>query len=69
MLQACGIHTETDHTRIINFEGLSSIEDFAQLESDKDVDEMAKHLGNQPTQKVHLGVIQIKKLQALVFWV
>jgi hypothetical protein len=46
------------------------IADFGILE-DKDVFEMVKHLGNRTVAagRVNVGVIQVKKLQALCYWV
>jgi hypothetical protein len=59
-----------DHTLIINNEGFQLIADFGVLE-DKDVFEMVKRLGNCTVAagRVNVGVIQVKKLQALCYWV
>jgi hypothetical protein len=59
-----------DRTLIINNEGFQSIADFGILE-DKDVFEMVKCLGNHTVAagRVNVGAIQVKKLQALCYWV
>jgi hypothetical protein len=59
-----------DRTSIINNEGFQSIADFGVLE-DKDVFEMVKRLGNRTVAagRVNVGAIQVKKLQALCYWV
>jgi hypothetical protein len=55
---------------IINNEGFQLIADFGILE-DKNVFEMVKHLGNHTVAAGHvnIGAIQVKKLQALCYWV
>jgi hypothetical protein len=57
-------------TSIINNEGFQSIVDFGILE-DKDMFEMFKHLGNcmVAAGHVNVGAIQVKKLQAVCYWV
>jgi hypothetical protein len=70
VLAICGFANVMDHTSIINTEGLQSIADSGVLE-DKDVFEMVKCLGNRTVAAgcVNVGVIQVKKLQALCYWV
>jgi hypothetical protein len=55
---------------IINNEGFQLIADFGILE-DKDVFKMVKCLGNcmVVAGHVNVGAIQVKKLQALCYWV
>ena len=55
----------------INVEGLDSLSAFTQLNGDSDVSEMLKCMATRPIAagRVILGTIQIKRLQALVFWV
>jgi hypothetical protein len=70
VLAICGFANVVDCTLIINNEGFQSIADFGVLE-DKDVFEMVKHLGNHTVVAGHVnvGAIQVKKLQALCYWV
>ena len=42
----CGITAEATHTRVIENEGFTSLEDLSVLESDTDATEMAKHLAS-----------------------
>ena len=52
-------------------EGLNSIDAFATLNVDSDVTEMAKRMAARTANagRVILGTRQIKKIQALVYWV
>jgi hypothetical protein len=70
VLAICGLANVVDHTSIINNEGFQLIADFGILE-DKDVFEMVKCLGNRTVAEgcVNVGTIQVKKLQALCYWV
>jgi hypothetical protein len=70
VLAICGFANVVDRMSIINNEGFQSIVDFGILE-DKDVFEMVKHLGNCTVAAGHVnvGAIQVKKLQALCYWV
>jgi hypothetical protein len=70
VLVICGFANIMDHMSIINNEGFQSIADFGILE-DKDVFEMVKHLGNRTVAagRVNVGAIQVKKLQALCYWI
>jgi hypothetical protein len=70
VLAICGFANVVDHMSIINNEGFQLIADFGILE-DKDVFEMVKCLGNGMVAagRVNVGVIQVKKLQALCYWV
>jgi hypothetical protein len=63
VLAICGFANVMDCTLIINHEGFQSIVEFGVLE-DKDVFEMVKCLDN-----CMVGSIQVKKLQALCYWV
>ena len=46
------------------------MEEIGLLEGDNDVTEMAKRMASRPTvQRVHMTTVQIKKLQALVWWI
>jgi hypothetical protein len=68
VLAICGFANVVDHTLIVNNEGFQSIVDFGILE-DKDMFEMVKRLGNRTVAagRVNVGVIQVKKLQALCY--
>jgi hypothetical protein len=70
VLAICGFANVVDCTLIINNEGFQSIADFGILE-DKDVFEMVKHFGDRTVAagRVNVGAIQVKKLQALCYWV
>jgi hypothetical protein len=70
VLAICGFANVMDRTSIINNEGFQSIADFGVLE-DKDVFKMVKRLGNRTVAagRVNVGAIQVKKLQALCYWV
>jgi hypothetical protein len=70
VLAICGFANVVDRTSIINNEDFQSIADFGVLE-DEDVFEMVKHLGNCTVAagRVNVGAIQVKKLQALCYWV
>ena len=49
VLNQCGITAPADHVSVIkNSEGFTSIEDFAVLEGDADISEMAKRLAARP---------------------
>ena len=53
-------------------EGLDSIAAFTSMNGDPDVTEMAKRMAsrsNAAAGRVILGTMQIKRLQALVYWV
>jgi hypothetical protein len=70
VLAVCGFANVADHMSIINNEAFQLIVDFGILE-DKDMFGMLKHLGNHTVAAGHVnvGAIQVKKLQALCYWV
>jgi hypothetical protein len=71
VLTVCGFVNVMDHMSIINNEGFQSIAaDFGILE-DKDMFEMVKCLGGHMVVAdcVNVEAIQVKKLQALCYWV
>ena len=70
VLEICGI-PEDERDAIISWEGFGSIEDLAVLEEDRDVTEMAARMARRGEDegRVLLGTLQIKRLQALAFWV
>ncbi|KAI2498698.1 hypothetical protein MHU86_15765 [Fragilaria crotonensis] len=72
VLQVCGIASNAARLTFINIEGLSDIEAFGAMSGDTDVTEMAKRMASRSsaaTGRVILGTMQIKRLQALVYWV
>ena len=72
VLNICGITTAANGATFINIEGLDNIEAFAAMNGDSDVTEMAKRMASRPNAaagRVILGTMQIKRLQALVYWV
>jgi hypothetical protein len=70
VLMICGIATEAHRMSIIVNEGFTSLRDFGLL-SEKDVYEMVKRMGSRPAAagRVYVGTLQVKKLQALCYWV
>ncbi len=70
VLANCGFANVMDCMLIINNEGFQLIADFGILE-DKDMFELVKCLGNcmVAAGNVNVGAIQVKKLQALCYWV
>ncbi|KAI2503355.1 hypothetical protein MHU86_11075 [Fragilaria crotonensis] len=72
VLQICGIANNANRLTFINIEGLDTIEAFGSMSGDTDVTEMAKRMAamsSAATGRVILGTMQIKRLQALVYWV
>ena len=67
----CSITTEVTHACIVMNEGFASLEDLLVLESNTDVTKMVKCLASCTAADGHvnLGMVQIKKIQALVWWV
>jgi uncharacterized membrane protein YgcG len=70
VLATSGIATEMHRTSIIVNEGFTSLVDFGLL-SEKDVYEMVKRMGSRTAAagRVYVGTLQVKKLQALCYWV
>ena len=71
VLIVCGITLESNRNTFIEMEGLSTLDMFAYLDGDRDVSEMVKRMQSRASVaagKVTLGVIQLKNLQALVWW-
>ena len=72
ILVTCGIAAIAHSNTFINIEGLDSVAAFASMNGDADVTEMAKRMASRPTNaagRVILGTMQIKRLQALVYWI
>ena len=71
VLRTCGVALLAARMTFINVEGLDSISTFIQFNGDSDVTEMAKRMAARPSVagRVILGTMQIKRLQALVYWV
>ena len=70
VLTVCGFANLADRTSLIVNEGFQTVADFGLLD-EKDVYEMVKRLGARTAAagRVNVGAIQVKKLQALRFWV
>jgi hypothetical protein len=70
VLSICGIATKVHCTSIIVNKGFTSLVDFGLL-SKKDVYEMVKQMGSHTAVvgHVYVGPLQVKKLQALCYWV
>ena len=70
-LEVCGIGAAAARNVFIQVEGIDSLEAFGALSGDADVTEMAKRMASRTVNagRVILGTMQIKKIQALVFWV
>ena len=71
VLRTCGVTSLDARMTFINVEGLELLSAFTQLNGDSDVSKMSKHMATRPIEagRVILGTMQIKRLQALVFWV
>ena len=72
MLITPGMMNPAHRDTFINIEGLDSVAAFASLSGDSDVTEMAKRMASRPNVaagRVILRTMQIKRIQALVYWV
>ena len=71
VLNLCGVTAAASRQIFIDVEGLDTIDAFANLNGDNDVTEMAKRMASRTAAvgRVILGTMQIKKIQALVYWV
>ena len=71
VLETCCIGPAASHAQLINNKGLTSIADLGLLDGDNDVLKMAKHMAawTEANRCVNLGMVAIKKLQVLVFWI
>ena len=72
VLTTCGVSVDATRTLIINNESLTSIAEFGFLDGgDDDVTAMSLRMVRRVANngRVILGGIQIKKIQALVWWV
>src|SRR6056300_1416475 len=71
VLAVCGIADGATQNRVINNEGFTSLDDFDIMETDLDVADMAKRLSarSPANTRVNLGTVQIKKIQALIWWI
>ena len=69
-MQVCGISEHVAHTRLICNKGFKLLEDFVIMDGDTDVLEMAKRLSSRAVvTHMNLGTVQIKRLQALFWWI
>jgi hypothetical protein len=72
VINICAIETAANCATLINNEGLDSVEASASMNGDSDAAEMAKRMTIRPNAaagRLILGTMQIKRLQALVYWV
>ena len=71
VLMMIGIHDHNVHTNIIEREGFTELADLTTLVTDRDVDEMAKHMAvrMQAEGRVFLGTITVQHMKTLVWWV
>jgi hypothetical protein len=71
VLSLCSVTTAASRQIFIDIEGLDTIDVFANLKGDSDVTERAKRMASRGAAvgRVILGTMQIKKIQALVYWV
>ena len=68
VLTVCGIGQQESACIMIS-EGFNNLEDLGVIKGDKDVVEMAKRMSSRAAAgRVILGTVQIKRLQALVWW-
>lgn len=70
-LRVCGVTALSARKVFIEVEGIDNLEALGTLNGDTDVTEMAKRMASRSANagKVILGTMQIKRLQALVYWV
>ena len=70
VLAICSIATKVHRMSIIDNEGFTSLADFGLL-SEKDVYEMDTRMGSRTAAAgcIYVGTLQVKKLQALCYWV
>ena len=71
VLTVCGVDAVGDRNRLIAGAGFTSLDNFLLFGSDKDIEEMAKGLQSRRAQdgRVNLGIVHIKHLQALAWWI
>jgi hypothetical protein len=71
ILKMCGIGAQATRTQLIANKGFTSLADLGVMEGNKDVIEMAKPMSSCTAGegRINLGTAQIKRLQALIWWV
>jgi hypothetical protein len=71
VLRTCGVALLVARMTFINVEGLDSLSAFIQINRDSVVTEMAKCMAARPSAagRVILDTVQIRRLQAVVYWV
>ena len=70
VLLLCGITNQQARIRLIDYEGLGTLEEFGDY-TDDEIADMAKR-NEKPTPentRVHFGIARIKKMKAVAFWV
>ena len=70
VLLLCGITDQQARTRLIEFEGLGTLDEFGDY-TDEEIADMAKRneMRTPANVRVHFGIARIKKLKAVAFWV
>ena len=71
VLAVYGVVDPDNRNLIRTGKGLTSISDFGVFDSNRNVVDMAKRLSSRTMNdgRVNLGTVQIKKIQALVWWI
>ena len=71
VLTTCGVGVAATHNVNINVEGFDTLSALGILETADDVTEMAKRLASRrPADgRAILGTVQIKRIQALIWWI
>ena len=71
VLTVCGVADAVARERMIQHEGFTSLADLGEMDNDTDVSDMAKRMASRTVAegRVNLGTVQIKKIQALIWWV
>jgi hypothetical protein len=70
VLLLCGITDQQARIRLIDFEGLGTLEEFGDY-TDDEIADMAKRneMRTPENTRVHFGIARIKKMKAVAFWV
>ena len=71
VLQVCGFANFNNRTNVISGTGFTGLGSFLLLEKDEDVSSIQKDLSARHVAdgRVHMGIVHVKHLQALAWWV
>jgi hypothetical protein len=71
VIQTCGITVEAERALLIARQGFKNLADLGRLKDDKDITEMVKSMAarNAADGRVYFGIVIIKNLQTLAWWV